>query len=55
MLAIRQELAAWPEAGETLHALAEVYAIQGDWARAAEMAEQAAEAWRKTQITGHHA
>lgn len=46
-LAIRRELAAWPQAGETLHALAEVYAMQGEWARAAEMAEQAAEAWRR--------
>ena len=33
--------------GETLHALAEVFAMQGDWAEAAEMAEQAAEAWRR--------
>jgi len=51
VLAIRQELAAWPEVGETLHALAEVYAMRGEWARAAEMAEQAAEAWRKAAET----
>ena len=46
-LAIRRELEAWPQAGETLHSLAEVYALKGDWAKAAEMARQAAEAWEK--------
>ena len=46
-LRLRRELEAWPEAGETLHALAEVYVIRGDWAKAAEMAEQAAGAWRR--------
>jgi len=46
-LHIRRELEAWPQAGETLHALAEVYRLRGDWVKAAEMAEQAAEAWRR--------
>ncbi len=48
-LTIRRELAAWPEAGGTLHALAEVYAMQGEWARAAETARQVAETWQKAQ------
>ncbi|MFB0534798.1 MAG: tetratricopeptide repeat protein, partial [Anaerolineae bacterium] len=51
-LAIRQELEAWPQVGETLHALAEVYRLRGDWAKAAEMAEQAAAAWRRAATTG---
>jgi tetratricopeptide (TPR) repeat protein len=51
-LRIRQELEAWPQVGKTLHALAEVYAIQGDWTKTAEMAEQAAEAWRQTAERG---
>jgi len=45
-LCTRRELEAWPQVEETLHALAEVYTLRGDWAKAAEMAEQAAEAWR---------
>ncbi len=51
-LAIRREMKAWPHAGETLHALAEVYTLRGDWAKAAEMAEQAAAAWRRAAERG---
>jgi len=57
-LCIRQELGAWPQAGETLHALAEVHTLRGEWAKAAEMAEQAAGVWRRAaergRISGEH-
>jgi len=46
-LCTRRELEAWPHVEETLHALAEVYVLRGDWPKAAEMVEQAAEAWRR--------
>ena len=46
-LRTRRELGAWAQAGETLHALADVHATRGEWQQAAEAAGQAAEAWEK--------
>jgi tetratricopeptide (TPR) repeat protein len=45
VLRIWRELGAWTKAGETLHALAKVYATRGEW-------EQAAAAWERIQGTG---